>query len=1044
SGTWATTATALTTDAASLVQFSGSITASGGNMNFSGGGLLHLLGGTLLNGSLTIAAGSRLQLSGGTLNGFTITNSGNATWTSGNVILINGSAFNNAGTFDDQTDGTFGSDDAVCPDFTNSGTFIKSGGNGVTQMKTDFLNSGLVEIQQGILNIGCGYVQTGGSTVVTGGAITGPVEVQGGSIEGPITGDVVNSGEVSITPSETPTTTSSYTQSGLGSLTEQIGGLISGIEYGQIQVSGDVNLAGSLFVSLINGFRPQLSDEFLIILKQSGGAINGTFSGLPEGSTVWAGVYGFEISYVGGDGNDVTLKVTHSPIVIWDGNTDGDGDGISWNDPLNWANDVLPGLNDDVIIGSGFTVTHADEVTSAVRSIESHSPLTLSGGTLSVTAESNFTGGLILSGGGLLTTANIQIGDLAWTSGTLQGIADPMATVTGTVSAMSDIDLRNITLDLTNATLAGGANQLDSLRLEDATLLRAEAWTVDGPFVWMGGTLDAGSGVGSLIANGGMMITGGDVLNFAVTNTGLAVWSAGNVTFVGNSSFTNAIGANFDDQTDGSFGGVHPHSVCPIFYNEGTYTKSGGNGTTDLEMELHNRGEVRVELGTLNLTCGYVQVDNGTIGGVGTGGPGGGTVAFADFHQSSSGILIEQIAGTEIGDYGQIIVTGSVTLAGTLGVELLNGFIPSVGDTFIIIDNRGTGQILGEFIGLPEGAVVWAGNYGFMISYVGGIGENDVVLTALAPPSDFTLSGLVFVDLNNDSQVNYGEAALAGVQIDLMNEAGTVIATTFTNSQGIYEFTGLAAGRYTIIESQPEGYTQGINSVGTLGGTISAVDQFFVELSAAGDSFDGMNYNFAELPTASNVHAGQTASIGFWQNKNGQALIKAMNGGGQSNVLGNWLAATFPNMYGAAAGVSNLTGKTNTQVAAFYVSLFKRNGQTAPAGPPKTDAQVLATALAVYVTNSSLAGNVAAAYGFEVSANGVGSATFNVTTNGAAFGVTNGSTVTVMDLILAVNTRTRRGLLFDLDDSGTISNAERSFREMANSVFSGINETGEI
>ena len=258
-------------------------------------------------------------------------------------------------------------------------------------------------------------------------------------------------------------------------------------------------------------------------------------------------------------------------------------------------------------------------------------------------------------------------------------------------------------------------------------------------------------------------------------------------------------------------------------------------------MDFPNRSEVRVESGTLNLTDGYFQVYGGTIGGGGTGGPGGGTVEFADFQQSSSGVLIEQIAGTEIGEYGQIIVTGSVMLAGTLGLELLNDFIPSVGDTFIIIDNRGTGQILGEFIGLPEGAVVWAGNYGFTISYVGGVGGNDVVLTALAPPSDFTLSGLVFVDLNNDGQVNYGEAALAGVQIDLKNEAGTVIATTVTNSQGIYEFTGLAAGRYTIVESQPAGYAQGINSVGTLGGTISAVDQFFVELSAVGDSFDGMN-----------------------------------------------------------------------------------------------------------------------------------------------------------------------------------------------------------
>ena len=213
----------------------------------------------------------------------------------------------------------------------------------------------------------------------------------------------------------------------------------------------------------------------------------------------------------------------------------------------------------------------------------------------------------------------------------------------------------------------------------------------------------------------------------------------------------------------------------------------------------------------------------------------------------------------------------------------------------------------------------------------------------------------------------------------------------------------------------------------------------------AGTSTDGLNYNFAERPNANgNVQSGQTASIGFWQNKNGQALIVALNGGANSTQLGNWLATTFPNMYGAAAGTSNLTGKTNTQVAAFYVNLFKRNGQTAPAGPPKVDAQVLATALAVYVTNSSLAGNVASAYGFQVSVNGVGYSKFNVGTNGAAFGVANGSSVTVMDLLLALNTRTRRGLLFDTDNSGTISSSEQNFREMANTVFSGINDLGNI
>jgi len=63
---------------------------------------------------------------------------------------------------------------------------------------------------------------------------------------------------------------------------------------------------------------------------------------------------------------------------------------------------------------------------------------------------------------------------------------------------------------------------------------------------------------------------------------------------------------------------------------------------------------------------------------------------------------------------------------------------------------------------------------------------------------------------------------------------------------------------------------------------------------------DGQNYNFGERPLADGqVQSGQTATIGFWQNKNGQNLIKSLNGGATSTQLGNWLAATFPNMYGS-------------------------------------------------------------------------------------------------------------------------------------------------
>jgi hypothetical protein len=76
------------------------------------------------------------------------------------------------------------------------------------------------------------------------------------------------------------------------------------------------------------------------------------------------------------------------------------------------------------------------------------------------------------------------------------------------------------------------------------------------------------------------------------------------------------------------------------------------------------------------------------------------------------------------------------------------------------------------------------------------------------------------------------------------------------------------------------------------------------------------------------------------------------NGLSSSTALGNSLATNFNNMYGADAGSSNLTGKTNSQIASFYQNLFSTVSK-------KLEAQTMALALAVYVTNSRLAGNVA-------------------------------------------------------------------------------------
>ncbi len=142
---------------------------------------------------------------------------------------------------------------------------------------------------------------------------------------------------------------------------------------------------------------------------------------------------------------------------------------------------------------------------------------------------------------------------------------------------------------------------------------------------------------------------------------------------------------------------------------------------------------------------------------------------------------------------------------------------------------------------------------------------------------------------------------------------------------------------------------------------------------------------------------GDTATPGFWANKNGQALIKSLNGGPTSTTLANWLASNFPYLFGANAGANNLTGKSNLGVATFATKVSK------------VDAQMLATALAVYVTDSDLAGSAGAAYGFNVSVTGTGDKTYYLTVNGSVIGLANNTAYAVLTLLRQANLQKQLG-----------------------------------
>jgi autotransporter-associated beta strand protein len=97
----------------------------------------------------------------------------------------------------------------------------------------------------------------------------------------------------------------------LGRFEIELNGLVPGVEYDRLTSSGTVTLGGNLQVSL--GFAPAVGSSFTILNKTSVGGITGTFSGLPEGATFMIGGLLFQITYLGGTGNDVVLTRIAAP-----------------------------------------------------------------------------------------------------------------------------------------------------------------------------------------------------------------------------------------------------------------------------------------------------------------------------------------------------------------------------------------------------------------------------------------------------------------------------------------------------------------------------------------------------------------------------------------------------------------------------------------------------------------------------------------------------------------------------------------------------------
>lgn len=113
------------------------------------------------------------------------------------------------------------------------------------------------------------------------------------------------------------------------------------------------------------------------------------------------------------------------------------------------------------------------------------------------------------------------------------------------------------------------------------------------------------------------------------------------------------------------------------------------------------------------------------------------------------------------------------------------------------------------------------------------------------------IAGTVTEDVNND---DIGDDPLSNVMLTLMDPSGIVVGTTLTDSNGNYEFCGLPAGTYSIVETNPPTYTDISDSDG-------ANDNTILVTVTADENSVGNDYT-DEIPSApvAPVHSTPTAA----------------------------------------------------------------------------------------------------------------------------------------------------------------------------------------
>ena len=379
---------------------------------------------------------------------------------------------------------------------------------------------------------------------------------------------------------------------------------------------------------------------------------------------------------------------------------------------------------------------------------------------------------------------------------------------------------------------------------------------------------------------------------------------------------TTAANGTYSFTTDSNGNALLPGTYqiaesLPSGYLAATNTVGTVNGSSDGALLTGNKiGSIVVTSGQAGVNYNFGEVKPVTLSGLvyqDTNGNGA-------LNSGEPGIAGVTVTLTGTNGLGQSITATATTAAnGTYSFTTDSNSNALLPGTYQVAETVPSGYLagtnaVGTVNGSSDGALLTGNKIGSIVETSGQSGIN----YNFGDVKPVTLAGTVYQDTNGNGAFDSGEPGIAGVTLTLSGTNGlgqSITATTTTAANGTYSFStdstgnALRPGTYQIAETQPSGYLQGTNAVGTVNGTADGTlvptDKIGSIVETSGQA--GINYNFGEVKAVTT-----SGTVYYDANANG------VFGTGDAGIAGVTLTLTGTNNLGQSITATATTAANGT------------------------------------------------------------------------------------------------------------------------------------